>query len=153
LLFPHDPDLPGAENYLIFILAGTRVDIDMVGFTICRLRILVLQLSPTCTGTCSAFGIPLVFVLQPTTLEPTKESYVAVLCLGLLFSLYPGFGLLFSASDPLFPQKDQCSPSFDKAHRSRSEDRETSGATTMKGIYLVSADQDEFMNLSIDSGL
>lgn len=52
----------------------------------CRLRILVLQLSPTCTGMCGAFGIPLVFVLQPTTSEPTKESYVAVLCLGLLFS-------------------------------------------------------------------
>jgi hypothetical protein len=103
---------------------------------------------------CGAFGIPLVFVLQPTTSEPTKESYVAVLCLGLLFFLYPGFGLLFSASDPLFPQKDQCSPSFDKVHQSRSEDRETSGATTTKqGIDLVSADQDEFMNLSIDSGL
>ncbi len=70
------------------------------------------------------------------------------------FFLYPGFGFLFSASDPLFPRKDQCSPSFDKAHRSRSEDRETSGATTMEqGIDLVSADQDEFMNLSIDSGL
>jgi hypothetical protein len=61
---------------------------------------------------------------------------------------------LFSASDPLFPQKDQCSPSFDKAPKSRTEDRETSGETTMKqGIELVSADQDEFMNLSIDSGL
>lgn len=120
----------------------------------CRLRILVPQLSPTCTGTCSAFGIPLFFVLQPTTLEPTKESYVAVLCLGFPFFSILALGSCFQHLTHSFPKKISVPPSFDKAHRSRSEDRETSGATTMEqGIDLVSADQDEFMNLSIDSGL
>jgi len=96
---------------------------------------------------------PTIFVLQPTSLEPTKESYVAVLCLGFPFFSILALGSCFQHLTHSFPKKISV-PQVLTKHIGQGLKTETSGATTMEqGIDLVSADQDEFMNLSIDSGL